>query len=94
MEIDAEFVAGLNSDLTRLLSKARVQQRLDMKLYNAEFVLGGCKGTCGSCFKELKDAKLMMVSEAQSVSNERYRYYTCEDCAKKLIKEFQEQYCS
>lgn len=92
IEINDEFIAGLNSDLVRLLSYARVQQRIDEKLYNAEFVRGGINKTCNRCFKELNEDIMFMISEAEDLNRHRYKAFHCIDCSGEIINEFKHRY--
>lgn len=87
VELNNEFVNGLNNDLRNLLKGKSEQRLFDIKLHRAEFVLGGCNGTCSSCFKELQHEQIIMVSEALNLTNTKYRVLNCIDCAKEQIKD-------
>ena len=87
IELNDEFIAGLNNDLRNLLRKRKEQELLNLKLNRAEFVLGGCNGTCSLCFKELKHEQIIMISEALNLANAKYRVLYCMDCAKEQIQD-------
>ena len=90
-EYNKAYIDGLNSDMKRLINLVSEEDRLVMKLGNAEFVGDSYNGRCGLCYRFLNTDKLIMISEASSGSSV-YKLLTCESCAKKLIKEFMTKY--